>query len=364
MDSMHTEFLLAALEQARLGRGQCAPNPSVGAVAVQDNQIIAKAWHQGAGTPHAEQLLLSELEPGLEDVILYVTLEPCNHWGRTPPCVNTIVQYGIKKVVFAYQDPNPVVQANDTPAMLKKHGIDVVHYPLTEITAFYDSYCHWIHTGKPWMTIKIAQSLDGKIAGSNRERVQLSNESCAKFTHINRQYADAILTTSKTIINDEPLLNARLNGQSNPKCLLILDRTLSLTGKERVFNFDSKKIIFHDKNIKPATSLPLVEYVGIDVRDNGLKLDDVISSIGEHGFHDVWIEAGARLFNALHQSELVNQTYIYLTPTVMGDDAYSCYVSPLEFDKAKMVSWQQADNNMILSLVWNQKKSEEICLQG
>lgn len=363
MDSMHTEFLLEALEQARLGRGQCAPNPSVGAVAVRDDHIIARAWHQGAGSPHAEQLLLNELEPRLDDVTLYVTLEPCNHWGKTPPCVNTIVQYGIKKVVFAYKDPNPVVKANDTPAMLKKHGIDVVHHPLSEITAFYESYCHWIHTSKPWMTIKMAQSLDGKIAGPDRHRVQLSNELCSMFTHTNRQYADAIMTTSKTIIIDDPLLNVRIHSQSTSKPLLILDRTLSLTGKEQIFNSDSKKIIFYDKNLKPPSAVPLVEYVGVDVRDDCLNLHEIISLVGEYGFHDVWVEVGAKLFNALHQSQLINKTYIYIAPVVMGDDAYSCYPSILEFERAQSVSWQETGNNMILSLVWNQYKSEEICLQ-
>ena len=181
-DSMHKEYLLSALEQAKLGRGICAPNPSVGAVAVCQDQILAKAWHPGAGQPHAEQVLLSRMPPLCQDVTLYVTLEPCNHWGRTPPCVDAIIAYGIKRVVYAYADPNPVVSTNNTPKILADHGIEVIHYPLAEIDAFYQSYTHWLATRKPWVTVKIAQSLDGHIAGPKGTRISISNSKCAQFT--------------------------------------------------------------------------------------------------------------------------------------------------------------------------------------
>jgi diaminohydroxyphosphoribosylaminopyrimidine deaminase/5-amino-6-(5-phosphoribosylamino)uracil reductase len=180
---MHEQFLLVALEQAWLGRGFCAPNPSVGAVAVQNGKIIAQAWHQSAGKPHAEQLVLSQLPTNQNDITLYVTLEPCNHWGKTPPCVDAIIQYGIKRVVYAYSDPNPVVAANKTPHLLEQHGIEVVHHPLPVINDFYHSYRHWSTTKRPFLTAKMAQTFDGKIAGPEGERVTLSNSLCSEFTH-------------------------------------------------------------------------------------------------------------------------------------------------------------------------------------
>lgn len=362
MESMHKDFLLAALEQARLGRGQCAPNPSVGAVAVKDNQVIAKAWHKGAGTPHAEQLLLSQLDPGLDDVTLYVTLEPCNHWGRTPPCVNSIVEYGIKNVVFSYKDPNPLVKANDTPAFLCHEGIDVIHHPLEEIDVFYESYRYWIDSGLPFVTAKIAQSLDGKIAGSSRSRVHLSNELCHDFTHIHRLYADAILTTAATIINDNPFLNARTCGQQVSKTLFIIDRQLLLTSNENVFRSDSKKIIFFDSQLEPPVSSS-IEYVAIRTDDDLLSLFDVMQYIGECGYHDIWVEAGAKLFSNLHALQLVNRTHVYITPTVLGPDAYNGYPNALEFSKAKLIEWQEVGNNMILSLTWNKATMGKSCLQ-
>ena len=164
---MHSLFLKLALDQAQLGRGHCAPNPSVGAVAVQAGRVLAVGHHLGPGTPHAEQVVLSQLPRGLLDVTLYVTLEPCNHWGRTPPCVDAISQYGIQRVVYAFADPNPIVQANQTPALLRANGVEVCHESVPEINAFYESYRYWLATKRPWVTVKLAQSLDGMIAAAH-----------------------------------------------------------------------------------------------------------------------------------------------------------------------------------------------------
>src|SRR3990167_3715293 len=178
---MHKDFMLAALDLVWLGRGICSPNPSVGAVLVHNQQIIAKAFHPGAGQLHAEQLVLDQLPAdGLTNLTLYVTLEPCNHWGRTPPCVDAIINHRIDKVVFAFRDPNPLVVKNNTPHLLEEKGIEVIHYPLPEIDLFYQSYQYWFDTKRPWVTAKIAQSLDGKIGGFNGERLRLSNAECAR----------------------------------------------------------------------------------------------------------------------------------------------------------------------------------------
>ena len=133
---MHEKFLLAALEQAELGQGLCAPNPSVGAVAVQNGNIIAQAWHKGSGTPHAEQLLLAQIAPKTPGVSLYITLEPCTHWGKTPPCVDAIIEHGIEQVFFAYLDPNPLVAQNNSAKKLEAQGIQATHIPLPVIDAF------------------------------------------------------------------------------------------------------------------------------------------------------------------------------------------------------------------------------------
>ena len=349
---MHKKFLLAALDQAFLGRGFCAPNPSVGAVAVHNGQIIAQACHRGAGTPHAEQLLLAELPKNITDLTLYVTLEPCNHWGKTPPCVDAIIKYGIKKVVFAYCDPNPIVTTNNTPNLLSMHGIEVLHYPLQEIDEFYQSYNYWTLTKKPWVTAKIAQSLDGKIAGAKNERIKISNELCATFTHQQRLQADVILTTATTVNNDEPLLNARLEGCEYPKTLAIIDSHLTLKQDAEIFNKAKHCHIYyseHEKNnkiYKNSTSHP------INIKSNFLDLEAIICHLGAMGYHDVWVEAGGRLFTVLHTAGLVNRTYIYIAPTILGNEATSLYHDISIFNNPHKLMWRKMDDNMILCIDW------------
>lgn len=349
---MHKQFLLAALEEARFGRGFCAPNPSVGAVAVQQGKIIAQSWHRGAGTPHAEILLLAQLPKDCMDVTIYVTLEPCNHWGKTPPCVDAIIKHGIKQVVYAYSDPNPVVSANNTPVLLHQQGIAVVHCPLPEIDAFYQSYRHWTFTHKPWVTAKIAQSFDGKIAGPLGARVFLSNDACAEFTHEHRMQSDVILTTSRTINQDNPLLNARMPERECSKPIAIIDSQLTLNPHSRVLANATHCHVYHDARHAVKNPHANCSYHAMPSASGHLDLDAVIHHLGCLGYHDVWVEAGAALFNALHEAGLVNRTYVYLVPEVLGQTAMPAYQNTDMFHHANTVTWQAMGDNMIARFDW------------
>ncbi|ASQ46146.1 Riboflavin biosynthesis protein RibD [Legionella clemsonensis] len=346
--------MLAALEQAWLGRGTCAPNPSVGAVAVHRGEIIARAWHPGAGNPHAEQLVLQQVPENLRDVTLYVTLEPCNHWGRTPPCVEAIIQRNIAQVVYGFSDPNPLVAANDTPKLLQNAGLEVLHYPLKEIDSFYQSYRYWTLTKKPWVTAKIAQTLDGKIAGVNGIPCQLSNVDCNEFTHQKRLYTDIILTTAKTIIKDNPRLNVRLKDKTYSKPLAIIDRSLSLTGKEEIFSTATHCHIFYQEGYSVKMPLPKCSYHAVPVKNKQLNLKAVIYHLGRLGFHDVWVEAGGILFSALHRENLVQRTYLYLVPTVLGENTTPAFCGDFVFTRKKRVSWEVKADNVIACLDWQE----------
>lgn len=350
---MHKPFLLAALKQAWLGRGMCAPNPAVGAVAVKNNKIIAQAFHLGAGTPHAEQILINELPKGITDLTIYVTLEPCNHWGRTPPCVESIINYGVTKVVYAYKDPNPIICKNNTPQLLKESAVEVLFCPIDEINEFYKSYQHWTTTGLPFITAKLAQTLDGKIAGTKGKRILLSNNECNEFTHKQRLVTDLILTTAKTINNDDPMLNVRLNKEEKAKIIAILDRDLSLKSNAQAIHKAKHCYIFYDKHLKIKSTLPNCTYYPISVLNDGLDLEQVIKKLGSLGYHDVWVEAGSTLFNQLHLKRLVNQTYIYLVPKILGSNAIPAYIDDDIFKDIKTLNWNALDNNMVLSINWN-----------
>lgn len=350
---MHEQFLLKALEQAKLGLGQCAPNPSVGAVAVQNGRIIAQAFHKGAGTPHAERLLLAQLPPKMLGVCVYITLEPCNHWGKTPPCVNALIDYGVEQVVFAYYDPNPLVAKNNSSEQLRQKGIEVHYAPLPEIDEFYKSYTQWIKTGRPRVTVKIAQSLDGKIGRITGERLILSNELCHQFTHKLRAQSDVILTTAKTILADNPKMNVRLNNEEWAKPVAILDRNVLLNQDSLIFSTAKEIHLYHseEKN-PPINKLPHCVYHTIPTKDEQLDLDTIIIHLGSLGYHDIWVEAGGGLFNALHEQQLVDRTYIYLVPSYVGDNAVSAYQLENLFARKHTVSWLEKGNNMILCLDW------------
>lgn len=351
---MHKKFMLAALEQAWLGRGLCAPNPSVGAVLVHHQQIVAQAFHAGVGKPHAEQAMLEGFESkNFDNLTLYVTLEPCNHWGRTPPCVDIILKHPtIKTVIFGYRDPNPIVAKHNTPRILQEKNIHVQHYPLEEIDAFYQSYARWMCTKQPWVTIKLAQTLDGKIAGEQGNPVHLSNIECSEFTHSHRLHCDIILTTAATILKDNPVFTARLNGESRSKPLAILDRQLRLTGDEKVFQQQAPRHIFHDMQVTVVSPIEDCYYHPVPCHAGELDLPTVFNYIGELGCHDVWIEVGGQLFSQLHAQNLLDTTYMYLVPEFLGQKALSAYTNFCFPAKPRSVSWTVQEDNAILKMEW------------
>ncbi len=349
---MHKSFMIAALQEARFGRGFCAPNPAVGAVLVDDNEIIARSWHEGAGTPHAEQRLLATVEDRAMGKTLYVTLEPCNHWGKTPPCVSAIIDSGITRVVYGFSDPNPLVSKNNTPRILEKAGIEVIHFPMPEINDFYASYDYWTKTQKPWVTAKIAQSLDGKI-GVNGERVLLTNALCQQFTHEKRLQTDIILTTAKTIIADNPLLNVRMEGFEKKKPIAILDSRLTLPPNSKIFTTASHCHIYYDQALTPKDRRDNCSYHALPVINERLDLKALIQHLGKSGFHDVWVEAGGTLFRAIHQEGLVQTTYIYIAPKILGQDAINAYFDPSYFSMPFKILWQIMADNVIACMQWH-----------
>lgn len=349
---MHSSFLQIALNEAWKGRGFCAPNPSVGACAVHNQNIIAQAHHQGAGSPHAEILVLNQIPPNLQGITLYITLEPCNHWGKTPPCSDAIIQHGgIVRVVFGYYDPNPTVSKNNTTQLLQAQGIEVIHYPMPSINQFYRSYQYWTQSNQPWITAKIAQSLDSKIALDKKIPVTITNSKCAEFTHTQRLHSDILLTTAQTIHSDNPLFNVRLNQDMIAKPLAIIDRQCTLTEAQNIFKTASHCHIFHGETHRYKHPMsPHCTLHAIPEESSLLDLSSIIKKLGQIGYHDVWIEAGSTLFAQLQQQNLVQTTYIYIAPKILGPHGINAFPTVFDFCQNKSVQWQMAEDNIILCL--------------
>jgi diaminohydroxyphosphoribosylaminopyrimidine deaminase/5-amino-6-(5-phosphoribosylamino)uracil reductase len=304
-------------------------------------------------------LVLAKIPPKTKGVTLYITLEPCNHWGQTPPCVDAIIDYGIDTVVFAYKDPNPVVARNNSSELLRKKGVKVLHIPLAEIDAFYQSYAYWTRTRTPWVTIKLAVSLDGKIAGSQGLPQQLSNALCSDFTHEKRKNSDVILSSATTIQNDNPLLNVRLANQEQGKKLAIIDSHLNLSSDARIFTSATFCHIYHSDRLKPQMQHSKCQFHPIAETQGLLDLPHIISHLGGLGYHDVWVEVGAGLFAAFHEQGLVQQTYLYVTPTLLGGDALSGFQKTTLFEKRHHLEWIPMGNNALACFDW----MEGSCLQ-
>ncbi|MEE9451255.1 MAG: bifunctional diaminohydroxyphosphoribosylaminopyrimidine deaminase/5-amino-6-(5-phosphoribosylamino)uracil reductase RibD [Gammaproteobacteria bacterium] len=347
---MHEKFLLQALDLAKKRRGFCAPNPSVGAVLVRNQQVISFGSHWQAGAPHAEQVALNQAQNEAKGATLYVTLEPCCHWGRTAPCSDLIIDSGIAEVIYGLDDPNSLVDGQGIQ-LLRAAGIHCRQLNLPVIDEFYRSYHHWQKTQRPWITAKLALSLDGKIAAEGGKPVAITGKDLQEYTHQCRSQADAILTTSVTLNHDNPQLNVRLAGETLKKTVYVLDRTLSLLENLQIYQTAAQLVILHacseaDSKIERYHEKG-AHCVQIKGKDR-LDLEQVIAYIGAQGHHDLWVEAGGRCFEALLQNSCINTALIYVSPKTLGKAAYPAFENAHDFlAQARHCDWQKIGQEVI-----------------
>lgn len=351
----HRDFLLEALALAQLNKGSCAPNPSVGALLVKQGKIIATGIHKGPGAAHAEVMACKDASTDLIDTTLYITLEPCCHWGRTPPCTDLILKHNIKEVIFGYLDPNPLVSGQGQN-ILRQQGVNCQHIPIDEINDFYNSYTHWTHTKQPYITCKMAMSLDGKIAYKDGKPAALTNEECKRYTHQCRKRSDAILTSITTIINDDPLLNVRLDNETLPKPLYVLDTHLALPLNAKILKTGAKITLFHAQASESKRDLLIQQGVDcrlISINEGKLNLPNVVSQIGLDGVHDLYIEAGGVLTSAFLREQLVNRCLVYIAPTLLGHSALPGFVGEKNLlTQAKNIKWSIFDQDVVCDIIF------------
>lgn len=319
--SENDSFIQRALQLASQRRGFCAPNPAVGAVVVKAGEVIGEGAHWACGHPHAEVVALQAAGENVAGSTLYVTLEPCSHHGRTPPCTDLIIRSGVREVIFAVRDPNPQVSGQGEK-VLQQAGIICRQLPSSEVEEFYQSYGYWLAHRLPWVTIKLAISMDGKIAGPQGAPVALTGPECRLFTHQYRLHSDALLTTAETIIKDDPQFNVRLQSETIAKPLYILDRNLRTPSSAQIFQTAKSICIFHSSSISPE-KLSLfqrenVRFIAVKSARDELDLTEVLARIGEDGCHDLWIEAGGRCFQSVLAQNLAQRIIIYLAPKILA----------------------------------------------
>ncbi len=351
-DTLIHEHLLHAIELAKRRLGFTSPNPAVGAVIAKDDQIIAEGVHEQAGQPHAEVMALRAVgDSDLSDATLYVSLQPCCHQGRTPPCTEAIINAGIKTVFYAYRDTNPEV-ADKSDDVLARHGVESVYIDTPEAQTLYRAYDFWRQHKRPFLSAKLAISRDGKYASKDGSHLMITGEACKRLTHQHRLTADAILTTARTVAMDDPYLNVRLADTVTAKPLMIIDRDLSLSADARVWATAESITVFHQPEVDEDKRLALqhrgAHCIEVPVNEGRLSWPHMLSALAEAGFHHVWIEAGAVLYRDLWRQSLLQQAFLYVSPHALGGEAQSAELGDvISLDHLAEFQWHDCGDDLV-----------------
>jgi diaminohydroxyphosphoribosylaminopyrimidine deaminase/5-amino-6-(5-phosphoribosylamino)uracil reductase len=321
MQTMAHAFRLAA-------RGQYSthPNPSVGCVIVQGETIVGEGWHQKAGEAHAEVNAIQNAGERVKDAALYVTLEPCCHHGRTPPCTDAIIRAGIDKVFVGSLDPNPKVSGQGV-ALLKQHGIQVELLDFEQQnTKLNRGFVQRMRTGRPWVVSKIAMSLDGNIAMANGESQWITGEHARRDAQHLRARSDAILTGSGTVKADDPALTVReeklLKQIGRQPLRVILDTRSEINKYAKVFKQSGETLI-----VKEHADAENVLPVSVDQQQR-IQLPELMQKLGEREINQILVEAGPKLNGALLAEQLVDEIIFYIAPKILGNNSLNALFTP------------------------------------
>lgn len=326
------EYMQRAISLAKKGRWTTTPNPNVGCVIVQQGHIVGEGFHAKAGQPHAEVMALRQAGAQAKGATAYVTLEPCCHFGRTPPCADTLVAAGISRVVIAMRDPNPIV-AGKGIARLREAGVEVIDGVLTEqAEALNLGFLKRMRTGLPYVQLKLAASLDGKTAMASGESQWITSEAARQDVQAFRAESSAILSTSQTVIQDDPSLTVRWAQLPEsiqleyPEPLLrqpirvVIDSQSRVDSHYRIFNQPGETWLVRRQSNVADPQPEGAHILTIDSEDQ-IALPALMQALGKQGINTVWVEAGAHLAGALIQANLVDELILYLAPKLLGQDA-------------------------------------------
>ena len=314
-------FMRMALKLARKGEGRVSPNPMVGAVIVRGGRVIGRGYHETFGGKHAEINAIENAAGNLEGATIYITLEPCAHVGKTPPCLHRLLDTGFSRVVIGSIDPNPRVSGRSLRA-LRRRGIDVTAGVLgKECRDLNEPFFKFMETGRPFVTLKFAQSIDGKIATATGHSRWISSERSRVYAHRLRSLHDAILVGSGTVAKDDPELTCRLVRGRDP-LRVIVDSTLKIPLKARVLQEQdrARTIVFTGKG-HDRKKMAALAGLGIEVKVAGSRQVDLTALLEELGRRQVsslLVEGGARLLTSFIRERLADRLIIISAPKIFG----------------------------------------------
>ncbi|BHH83934.1 bifunctional diaminohydroxyphosphoribosylaminopyrimidine deaminase/5-amino-6-(5-phosphoribosylamino)uracil reductase RibD [Desulforhopalus sp. 52FAK] len=324
------QFMRLAIDEAKKGVGRTSPNPVVGAVIVKDGKVVGKGYHKKAGTPHAEIHAINNATGNLKGTTIYVTLEPCSHTGKTPPCCEAIAKTGISRVVVGMKDPNPVVNGRGI-LYLRESGAEVVYGILEkECIDINLPFIKCMKTSLPYMVMKAGVSLDGRLNYQRGVPGWMTGEEVGLKVHQLRDRYDSIMVGSKTILSDNPSLTTRLVGNDHrDPARIIIDTHLTtpLSAKVYVNSSEGKSYVICSKEADSDRRL-MFEQQGVcvltvDKTSNGINLKQALRKIAEQGISSVLVEGGSILHGGLLAEELYDYAYLFYGAVFAGDSGQS-----------------------------------------
>jgi diaminohydroxyphosphoribosylaminopyrimidine deaminase/5-amino-6-(5-phosphoribosylamino)uracil reductase len=337
------EYMQHAIRLAKKGLYKTDPNPCVGCVIVKDEKIVGEGWHQRAGEGHAEINALKQAATKAKDATVFITLEPCSHTGKTPPCVDALINAGVKKVIAAMTDPNPLV-AGSGLKKLQDAGIET-EYGLLESQAreLNPGFIKRMECGRPFVRIKLAMSLDGRTAMASGESQWISGEASRNDVQRLRAQSSAILTGIDTVLADNPSMNVRLTAEQlnidsvleevmQPK-RIVLDSRFRVPADVKIAALDSECTVYTTVNVDKNKQYPFTIET-IETKDGQIDLHALMKDLAKKEINLLHVEAGSILCGALLKNALVDEIIIYMAPHIMGDNAKGLFHLP-ELEKMK-----------------------------
>lgn len=325
-DDLDRIYMRRALRLAEKGRGRTSPNPMVGAVIVARREIVGQDYHHRAGEPHAEILALDAAGARARGATLYVTLEPCCHIRkRTPPCVPTLIHSGLKRIVVAMPDPNPLVKRRGV-ARLRQAGIEVSVGCLgEEAERLNEIYVHWVRTGRPFVIMKAAMTLDGKIATANGQSKWISGEEARRQVHRLRSQVDAVMVGIGTVLQDDPELTARLvDRHARQPLRVILDSRLRIPLRARVLSQARQAgVLIATTRHAPPSRIAALKQRGAEVlilpaEHGNVSLKACLTTLGRQGITSLLLEGGSEVNASALRSGLLDRLQLYVAPALLG----------------------------------------------
>ena len=323
-------YMSRALVAAAHGRYTVGANPMVGCIIVRDDKVVAESYHRRSGEAHAEVLALAEANDSARDATVYVTLEPCVHQGRTPPCVTPLIEAAIKRIVIAMSDPNPLVSGQGI-ATLKAAGIQVEFGLFAEqARSLNRGFVSRMERRRPWLRLKSAISLDGHIALGSGESAWISSDEARHDVQFWRARSSAILTSNRTVDADDPQLNVRLDAETlgiegavRQPLRVVLDSRLSTSPSAKIYNSDAKTVVVCDRAASKARigafEKQSVEVLTAATSKSQIVLGELLEILAaQYEVNEIQVEAGGVLFGAIVEADLCDELLLYIAPCLLG----------------------------------------------